>query len=212
MSPSRGDRSSRSHSSADEFEMDVTEVNMCSEEERRLGGFRERVACKHSVASVLTVCVFWLSPVWFLDYKNNLLKERVHMNAQPKVIDLDKGKSHTCSVSYQEWSHVWILPNLNLSLLLAEMQKFSKWENDRKREIGSHWLVQRLCFKQNTHCLLSWQERRQREEMCRQNALLGNSEKQEKKKKQQHIFNLCFQNASVTDIHTKRFHFLLLYF
>ncbi|XP_039971511.1 matrix remodeling-associated protein 8-like [Xiphias gladius] len=58
--PQASMRSSRSHSSADEFEMDVTEVNMCSEEERRL------------------------------DYKNNLLKERVHMNAQPKVIDLDK--------------------------------------------------------------------------------------------------------------------------
>uniref|UniRef100_A0A3B4X1Z3 Matrix remodeling-associated protein 8 n=1 Tax=Seriola lalandi dorsalis TaxID=1841481 RepID=A0A3B4X1Z3_SERLL len=37
MSPSHCDRSSRSHSSSDDFEMDVTEVNMCNEEERRFG-------------------------------------------------------------------------------------------------------------------------------------------------------------------------------
>lgn len=53
-------RSSRSHSSSEEFEMDVPEVNMCIQQERRL------------------------------DYKNNLLKEKAHMNSQPKVIDLDK--------------------------------------------------------------------------------------------------------------------------
>ncbi|XP_023153173.2 matrix remodeling-associated protein 8-like isoform X2 [Amphiprion ocellaris] len=53
-------RSSRSQSSSDEFEMNVTEVNACSQEERRFG------------------------------YKNNLLKEKVHVNTQPKVIDLDK--------------------------------------------------------------------------------------------------------------------------
>ncbi|KAG7238329.1 hypothetical protein INR49_031041 [Caranx melampygus] len=57
---SMSDRSSRSQSSSDEFEMDVTEVNMCNEEARRV------------------------------DFKNNLLKEKVHMNTQPKVIDLDK--------------------------------------------------------------------------------------------------------------------------
>lgn len=53
-------RSSRSHSSSEEFEMDATEVSVCSQEERRF------------------------------DYKNNLLKEKVFMNTQPKVIDLDK--------------------------------------------------------------------------------------------------------------------------
>ncbi|XP_018541344.1 matrix remodeling-associated protein 8 [Lates calcarifer] len=58
--PQSSMRSSRSQSSSDEFEMDVTEVNMSNEEERRF------------------------------DYKNNLLKEKVHMNTQPKVIDLDK--------------------------------------------------------------------------------------------------------------------------
>ncbi|XP_028262967.1 matrix remodeling-associated protein 8-like isoform X2 [Parambassis ranga] len=58
--PQTSMRSSRSHSSSDEFEMDVTEVNVCSPEERRF------------------------------DYKNNLLKEKANMNAQPKVIDLDK--------------------------------------------------------------------------------------------------------------------------
>lgn len=52
--------SSRSHSSSEEFEMDAAEVNVHSQEERRF------------------------------DYKNNLLKEKVHMNTQPKVIDLDK--------------------------------------------------------------------------------------------------------------------------
>ncbi|XP_030275323.1 matrix remodeling-associated protein 8-like isoform X1 [Sparus aurata] len=57
---SMSDRSSRSQSSSEEFEMDVAEVNVCCPEERRL------------------------------DYKNNLLKEKVHMNTQPKVIDLDK--------------------------------------------------------------------------------------------------------------------------
>ncbi|XP_069013239.1 matrix remodeling-associated protein 8-like isoform X1 [Embiotoca jacksoni] len=58
--PQASMRSSRSQSSSDEFEMDVTEVNACSREERRF------------------------------DYKNNLLKEKVHVNTQPKVIDLDK--------------------------------------------------------------------------------------------------------------------------
>ncbi|XP_041807021.1 matrix remodeling-associated protein 8-like isoform X2 [Chelmon rostratus] len=53
-------RSSRSQSSSEEFEMDVAEVTVCSQDERRF------------------------------DYKNNLLKEKVHMNTQPKVIDLDK--------------------------------------------------------------------------------------------------------------------------
>ncbi|XP_063330458.1 matrix remodeling-associated protein 8-like [Pelmatolapia mariae] len=52
--------SSRSQSCSDEFEMDVTEVNVCSPEERRF------------------------------DYKNNLLKEKAHVKTQPKVIDLDK--------------------------------------------------------------------------------------------------------------------------
>ena len=35
---------------------------------------------------------------YFLDYKNNLLKEMVKMTSVPKVIDLDKGrvlKAHT---------------------------------------------------------------------------------------------------------------------
>lgn len=58
--PQASMRSSRSQSSSDEFEMDVTEVNVCSREERRC------------------------------DYKNNLLREKVHVNTQPKVIDLDK--------------------------------------------------------------------------------------------------------------------------
>lgn len=52
--------SSRSQSSSEEFEMDVPETSVCCQEERRF------------------------------EYKNNLLKEKVHMNSQPKVIDLDK--------------------------------------------------------------------------------------------------------------------------
>ncbi|KAG7494551.1 matrix remodeling-associated 8-like [Solea senegalensis] len=59
--PQTSMRSSRSQSSSDEFEMDVTEVSLSNEEEERR-----------------------------FDYKNNLLKEKVHMNSQPKVIDLDK--------------------------------------------------------------------------------------------------------------------------
>lgn len=55
-------RSSRSHSSSDDFEMDVAEVRVCAREPEERG----------------------------FDYKNNLLKEKVHMNTQPKVIDLDK--------------------------------------------------------------------------------------------------------------------------
>ncbi|KAM8756665.1 matrix remodeling-associated protein 8a isoform 2-T2 [Acanthopagrus schlegelii] len=58
--PQASMRSSRSQSSSEEFEMDVAEVNVCCPEERRF------------------------------DYKNNLLREKVHMNTQPKVIDLDK--------------------------------------------------------------------------------------------------------------------------
>lgn len=52
-------RSGRTVSSSDQFEMDVSGLEVCSQEERRF------------------------------DYKNNLLKEKVHVNT-PKVIDLDK--------------------------------------------------------------------------------------------------------------------------
>ncbi|XP_023811004.1 matrix remodeling-associated protein 8 isoform X2 [Oryzias latipes] len=52
--------SSMGHSSSDGCEMDVTEVNVCTQEERRF------------------------------DYKNNLLKEKVRANSPPKVIDLDE--------------------------------------------------------------------------------------------------------------------------
>ena len=58
--PQASMRSSRSESSSDELEMDVTGVCVSNDEER---GF---------------------------EYKNNLLKEKVHVNTQPKVIDLDK--------------------------------------------------------------------------------------------------------------------------
>ncbi|KAK2862319.1 hypothetical protein Q5P01_001852 [Channa striata] len=58
--PQSSTRSSRSQSSSEEFEMDVAEANVSTQDERRF------------------------------DYKNNLLKEKVHMNTQPKVIDLDK--------------------------------------------------------------------------------------------------------------------------
>ncbi|XP_037535577.1 matrix remodeling-associated protein 8-like [Nematolebias whitei] len=53
-------RSNRSGSSSEEYETDVREVNVCNQEEQRF------------------------------DYKNNLLKENAHVNAQPKLIDLDK--------------------------------------------------------------------------------------------------------------------------
>lgn len=43
-----------------EFEMDVPEVKTCNQEEKKL------------------------------DYKNNLLREKVQMSTLPKVIDLDK--------------------------------------------------------------------------------------------------------------------------
>ncbi len=40
------DSSSRSHSSSEEFEMDVAEVNACSQEERRFGELKTRVQRK----------------------------------------------------------------------------------------------------------------------------------------------------------------------
>lgn len=58
--PQASTRSSRSQSSSEEFEMDVTEISTCTQEEPRF------------------------------DYKNNLMKEKVHRNSQPKFIDLDK--------------------------------------------------------------------------------------------------------------------------
>lgn len=64
--PQASMRSSRSHSSSEEFEMDAAEVSVCSQEERRF------------------------------DYKNNLLKEKVFMTTQPKVIDLDKEMQKFC--------------------------------------------------------------------------------------------------------------------
>lgn len=58
--PQKSVRSSRSHSSSDEFEMDVADRRTSTQDDRTM------------------------------DYKNNLLKEMVHMNTLPKVIDLDK--------------------------------------------------------------------------------------------------------------------------
>nr|XP_040059418.1 matrix remodeling-associated protein 8-like isoform X2 [Gasterosteus aculeatus aculeatus] len=55
----RAMRSSRSHSSSEDFEIGVTEVSACSREERRF------------------------------DFKNNLLQEKVQMKTLAKVIDLD---------------------------------------------------------------------------------------------------------------------------
>ncbi|XP_017290112.1 matrix remodeling-associated protein 8 [Kryptolebias marmoratus] len=58
--PKASMRSNRSGNSLEEYEIDVSEVNVCSRKERRF------------------------------DYKNNLLKENTHVNAQPKLVDLDK--------------------------------------------------------------------------------------------------------------------------
>ncbi|XP_020789554.1 matrix remodeling-associated protein 8-like [Boleophthalmus pectinirostris] len=58
--PQASTRSSRSESTSEELEMEVSEVTVSIREE----------------------------PLF--DYKNNLLKEKAHRNSQPKVIDLDK--------------------------------------------------------------------------------------------------------------------------
>uniref|UniRef100_A0A667W8B7 Matrix remodeling-associated protein 8 n=1 Tax=Myripristis murdjan TaxID=586833 RepID=A0A667W8B7_9TELE len=89
----------RSHSSSDEFEMDVTEEKACAQEARAF------------------------------DYKNNLLKEKVQMNTLPKVIDLDKGNTHTQTHTKSAsicLYHILILLTLHLLLFLAEMEKFWK--------------------------------------------------------------------------------------
>lgn len=98
VSLSASDRSSRSQSSSEEFEMDVAEVNVCCPEERRLGEFEETQVFTERDFCLDFLCVTLWFPVCFLDYKNNLLKEKVHMNTQPKVIDLDKGNPHACNV------------------------------------------------------------------------------------------------------------------
>ena len=77
--------------------MDVAEVNVCCPEERRLGEFEETQLFIESDFCLYFFCVTLSFPVCFLDYKNNLLKEKVHMNTQPKVIDLDKGNLHACN-------------------------------------------------------------------------------------------------------------------
>lgn len=59
-------RSNRSHMGSDEFQMDVSEDKMCNQEDKRL------------------------------DYKNNLLKEKVQITTLPKVIDLDKEMEKFC--------------------------------------------------------------------------------------------------------------------
>ncbi|XP_076012554.1 matrix remodeling-associated protein 8-like [Genypterus blacodes] len=59
---SMSDRSSRSHSSSDEFEMDVTELTVCTPEERRY------------------------------DYKNNLMKEKVRVNSKVIDLDKELEK------------------------------------------------------------------------------------------------------------------------
>ena len=106
--------------------MDVAEVRVCAREpeERGFGELNEKVERGYTVAHVSTVCVcvcvciLTFSCV-ILDYKNNLLKEKVHMNTQPKVIDLDKGNKRSCKVNCDGLAHIFLLLTLNLSLFLC---------------------------------------------------------------------------------------------
>ncbi|KAM9408226.1 matrix remodeling-associated protein 8-like [Pholidichthys leucotaenia] len=91
-------RSSRSQSSIDEFEMDVTEVNAYSCEDR-------------------------------FDYKNNLLKEKVHVSNHPKVIDLDREMQNFQSeLKKCDWSRCWSRGQ-TLKLKHPPRGKKSPWEN-----------------------------------------------------------------------------------
>lgn len=67
------------------------------------------------------------------EYKNNLLKERVDVNTQPKVIDLDKGNAHTCKVSFHDVDSFFSLTSICLlqrcKNFLSEEQKKVKMES-----------------------------------------------------------------------------------
>lgn len=96
--------------------MDATEVSVCSQEERRFGELVERLHCKNTVAflSAVCVCIYTFSCV-VSDYKNNLLKEKVFMSTQPKVIDLDKGNVQKMQTQLSQSSPFSSKLNLNLS-------------------------------------------------------------------------------------------------
>lgn len=122
--PPHCDRPSRSRSCSDEFEMDVTEVNVCSPEERRFGELRERK--EWSVKKYWFISQMGLDVVFLcLDYKNNLLKEKAHVKTQPKFIDLDKGTQTHANIYHKSPDTLFL--KLIPSFFLAEMQKFSKW-------------------------------------------------------------------------------------
>ena len=89
---------------------------MVSQKTEKESGF-----CLDCVSVLTLSCVI-------LDYKNNLLREKVHMNTQPKVIDLDKGnaRAHTHTHANSAIMNYLIFILLNLYFIFAEMQKFSK--------------------------------------------------------------------------------------
>lgn len=113
------------------------------------------------------MCITNLSSV-VLDFKNNLLKEKAHMNPPPKVIDLDKGNTLTV-IGFWSNNKVPFIPfTLTLIYLPAEMQKFSKWGDDERRvELGSlagpEAALQTLT---PPHCPLSLQETQQERKCC----------------------------------------------
>lgn len=63
-----------------------------------------------------------------LEYKNNLLKEKVDVNPKPKVIDLDKGNAHTYKVSFH---HVDSFLSLTSVFLLQRCKNFLSEEGEK---------------------------------------------------------------------------------
>lgn len=143
-----------SHSRSDGCEMDVTEVNVCTQEERRFGEFQRSTlsavlwefqasirglegAFLTFAAAAAMVCLsteqtfklFFLC----LDYKNNLLKEKVRANSPPKVIDLDEGMDTSENLLIGNQSHMFLL-SLSLGLYLCFLQRCWSSQSEKQTE------------------------------------------------------------------------------
>lgn len=109
--------------------MDVTEVNMSNEEERRFGELEERVERKHTLASWLCVCTLTFSRVIFQTTRTTCWKRRSTWTLSLKSLILTKVKhAHEKSVIA---SYLTFAATLT-SLCLYFLQRCRNFQSEKK--------------------------------------------------------------------------------
>lgn len=146
----------------DPAEVTVTQMSLRWKSQRRMsppaGSWRRddlvsgRKESKYLAGCVLNV--LWPSPVWLQTTRTTCWKRKSTWALTLKSLILTKvAKQNVHTHTKPSWKISHFSFTLTLTLLLAEMQKFSKWEHDKRKEKMCHWLVQRLNSKLNTSTL-----------------------------------------------------------